>query len=113
MAKSANRAVQQESSQNVPPSPFSAFLQNLKDTVLSTVMTNLKENIKERVERIEKKIYRSILSTIFFVAGIFFLLIALILFIHSYWSLSYHWGFLMVGIIAFLLSLIYKLLAKN
>lgn len=92
---------------------FSTFLKSLKDIIVNNLLGNLKENFTEKVKKIEKIVFRKVVAFLFLFLGIIFLSLAVIFFCRDYLQLSFSIGFLILGVLFGLLSLIFKILAKN
>lgn len=89
----------------------SAIKHAISDNLVSVVKLHL-ENITHRIQDIayhtEKKILDNLLAAVIMIIGIIMITLAAAFFITDYFSLSRYWGFLIVGLVLVIISLIYK-----
>jgi len=92
-------------SKDNPSSMFGPIFDSIKENILGTIG----RMIRERIIKMEKMIIELALSLAFFVMAIFFILIAVMFFLHKYAHLSYFSSFLIIGIITIIIAfVIYK-----
>ncbi len=92
---------------------------SLKNTVSAVLLTHIKERTKEMVEhfvdeaqhvshQIEKKFFENLFFVLLLVSGIIIVALAVVYFLTDSLGLPRHYGFLIIGIVVILISLIIK-----
>lgn len=89
----------------------SVVKQAVSDNLINAVKSHLK-NITHKVQDIayqtEKKILDNLFAEIVMLAGLILITLSIVFFIIDYFVLERYWGFLIVGLVLVIISLIYK-----
>lgn len=95
------------------PKVESSILTSIVEGFKKSALDLLNRTIHEKVKKIEKITVEIALGILFFTIGVFYLLKALVFFLNEFASISFTWGFLLVGVLSLGVASIFYFLIKH